>query len=247
VVALTFRATVDQPQRFARSKTVGAISVLHRAALSPVRPTTTGESKGLGTPLYARHSMRPRRCSSHEPRNGPGSRLGQGMQVARRRGGKKAIIAPARRLAVILHRMWADGTQFRWRQGRQCRCLSKSTEFRPGGRAPLAKTMDEVRVRRETGSASAGRCTEVVPPNSSKPIMWQPLAPTLERSKSLARRSPPSIWWRLRLELRRQGAAAMVDCRRCMRRQGSAIDGMAGLCCGPSVRLPCRLTAQWDR
>ena len=36
-----------------------------------------------------------------------------GMQPARRRGSKKAIIALARRLAVILHRMWTDGTQFR--------------------------------------------------------------------------------------------------------------------------------------
>jgi transposase len=39
-----------------------------------------------------------------------------GMQVARRRGGKKAKVALARRLAVILHRMWTDGTQFRWRK-----------------------------------------------------------------------------------------------------------------------------------
>jgi hypothetical protein len=38
-----------------------------------------------------------------------------GIQVARRRGGKKAIVALARRLAVILHRMWTDGTQFHWR------------------------------------------------------------------------------------------------------------------------------------
>jgi hypothetical protein len=27
---------------------------------------------------------------------------------------KKAIVALARRLAVIMHRMWADGTDFRW-------------------------------------------------------------------------------------------------------------------------------------
>ena len=39
-----------------------------------------------------------------------------GMQLARRRGGKKAIVALARRLAVILHRMWIDGSQFRWRK-----------------------------------------------------------------------------------------------------------------------------------
>ena len=37
-----------------------------------------------------------------------------GMRVARRRGMRRAIVAVARRLAVILHRMWTDGTDFRW-------------------------------------------------------------------------------------------------------------------------------------
>ena len=36
------------------------------------------------------------------------------MNVAKRRGARKAIIALARRLAVILHRVWSDGTEFRW-------------------------------------------------------------------------------------------------------------------------------------
>jgi hypothetical protein len=36
------------------------------------------------------------------------------MAVARRRGAKKARVALARKLAVILHRMWVDGTDFRW-------------------------------------------------------------------------------------------------------------------------------------
>ena len=27
---------------------------------------------------------------------------------------KKAIVALARRLAVIMHRIWVDGTEFRW-------------------------------------------------------------------------------------------------------------------------------------
>jgi transposase len=35
------------------------------------------------------------------------------MQIARRRGMKKANVALARRLAVILHRVWVDGTEFR--------------------------------------------------------------------------------------------------------------------------------------
>ncbi len=32
----------------------------------------------------------------------------------RHRGMKKAIVALARRLAVIMHRIWVDGTEFRW-------------------------------------------------------------------------------------------------------------------------------------
>lgn len=35
------------------------------------------------------------------------------MEVARRRGVRRAqIVAVARRLAVILHRLWVDGTEF---------------------------------------------------------------------------------------------------------------------------------------
>jgi hypothetical protein len=36
------------------------------------------------------------------------------MKIARHRGMKKAIVAFARRLAVIMHRIWVDGTEFRW-------------------------------------------------------------------------------------------------------------------------------------
>ena len=35
------------------------------------------------------------------------------MQIAKRRGMKRAIVALARRLAVIMHRIWVDGTEFR--------------------------------------------------------------------------------------------------------------------------------------
>jgi transposase len=36
------------------------------------------------------------------------------MKIARHRGMKRAIVALARRLAVIMHRIWVDGTEFRW-------------------------------------------------------------------------------------------------------------------------------------
>jgi hypothetical protein len=37
-----------------------------------------------------------------------------GMRIAKRSGLRKAKVAAARKLAVILHRMWIDGTEFKW-------------------------------------------------------------------------------------------------------------------------------------
>jgi transposase len=37
-----------------------------------------------------------------------------GMNIAKRRGMARARVAVARKLAVILHRMWVDGSEFRW-------------------------------------------------------------------------------------------------------------------------------------
>ena len=37
-----------------------------------------------------------------------------GMRVVQRRGMRRATVAIARRLAVVLHRMWIDGSEFRW-------------------------------------------------------------------------------------------------------------------------------------
>ena len=37
--------------------------------------------------------------------------------LAKRAGRRKAIVALARRVAVIMHRMWSDGTEFRWARG----------------------------------------------------------------------------------------------------------------------------------
>jgi transposase len=37
-----------------------------------------------------------------------------GLRIAKRSGMKKAAVAVARKLAVIMHRMWIDGSAFRW-------------------------------------------------------------------------------------------------------------------------------------
>ena len=39
---------------------------------------------------------------------------GLGMRLAKRNGLRKATVAVARKLAVILHRMWIDRTEFNW-------------------------------------------------------------------------------------------------------------------------------------
>ena len=41
-------------------------------------------------------------------------REGLGAKLAKRNGFRKAKGAVSRKLAVILHRMWIDGTEFNW-------------------------------------------------------------------------------------------------------------------------------------
>lgn len=37
-----------------------------------------------------------------------------GLQLVKRIGLRKAKVAIARKMAIILHRMWSDGTEFEW-------------------------------------------------------------------------------------------------------------------------------------
>jgi len=108
VVALTFRATVDVPSRFKNSKTVGAAF-----GLTP-RRYQSGETDRMGA--VSKCGDRMMRVMLFEAALAlmVCSRKWSWLKVARHRGMKRAIIAVARRLAVILHRMWVDGTEFRW-------------------------------------------------------------------------------------------------------------------------------------
>jgi transposase len=89
LTALTFKSAVDDPGRFRSSKMVGALFGL--------------------TP--SKHQ------SGEKDVTGAITRAGDGMArraVARRRGRKRATVAVARKLAVILHRMWIDDSAFRF-------------------------------------------------------------------------------------------------------------------------------------
>ncbi|MEJ2375014.1 MAG: IS110 family transposase [Pseudolabrys sp.] len=113
VVALTYRASVDVPARFRNSRAVGAV-----LGLTPCRHQS-GESDRIGAISKCGDEMM--RVMLYEAAQVMLTRTNKwswlkawAMKIARNRGKKKAIVALARRLAVIMHRIWVDGTEFRW-------------------------------------------------------------------------------------------------------------------------------------
>jgi transposase len=113
VVALTYRATVDVPARFRNSKAVGAVFGLTPAKYQSGENDRTGAISRCGDDMM--RVMLYEAAQSMLLHSTKWSWLkAWAMQIARRRGMKKAIVALARRLAVIMHRIWVDGTEFRW-------------------------------------------------------------------------------------------------------------------------------------
>src|SRR5262249_9492657 len=112
VVALTYRATVDVPARFCKSKAVGAVLGLTCTKYQSGEINRSGRISRCGDEMMramlydaAQSMLRSKKWCWLKA---------WAMQIARRRGIKKAIVALARRLAVIMHRIWVDGTEFRW-------------------------------------------------------------------------------------------------------------------------------------
>ena len=113
ITALTYKAGVDDPSRFKRSRTVAA-----HFGLTPRRQQSgemdiegriskAGDAEVRRTLYVAANSVltRSSRWSSLKT---------WGMKVKKNRGHKKAVVAVARKLAVILHRLWIEETQFQW-------------------------------------------------------------------------------------------------------------------------------------
>jgi transposase len=113
VVALTYRVTVDVPARFRNSKAVGAVFGLTPSKYQSGQNERTGGISRCGDEMM--RMMLYEAAQSMLVRSMKWSWLkAWAMKIARHRGMKKAIVALARRLAVIMHRMWVDGTEFRW-------------------------------------------------------------------------------------------------------------------------------------
>jgi transposase len=113
VVALTYRVTVDVPTRFQNSKAVGAVFGLTPAKYQSGESDRTGAISRCGDEMM--RTMLYEAAQILLVRSVKWSWLkAWAMKIAKRRGLKKAIVALARRLAVIMHRIWIDGTEFRW-------------------------------------------------------------------------------------------------------------------------------------
>jgi transposase len=113
IVALSYICTIEDPLRFRRSRTVAAYLGLTPKRFQSGESDRTGRISRAGdqsmrTLLYEAACVVLRRCSRPSPLKEWGKALSE------RIGSKRAIVAVARKLAVILHHIWRDGTSFQW-------------------------------------------------------------------------------------------------------------------------------------
>jgi transposase len=113
LVAITFTSAVDDPARFRRSRTVGAHFGLTPKKYQSGETDVTGGISKVGDAMV--------RTALYEAANVMLTRTGKfstlkrwALEVAQRRGMRRAKVALARKLAVVLHRLWIDGSEFRF-------------------------------------------------------------------------------------------------------------------------------------
>jgi transposase len=112
VVALTFRAAVDRPERFSSSKAIGPCFGLTPRGYQSGQTDRSGAISRAGDAsvrvalFEAAHVMMTRVASWSTLK-------AWALALAKRRGAKRAKVALARNIGVILHRMWIDGADFR--------------------------------------------------------------------------------------------------------------------------------------
>jgi transposase len=112
LVALTYVAAIDDPARFKSSKQVGAHFGLTPRRYQSGETDVSGRISKIGdagvrTVLYEAANV-----ILTKPLKGAGTLKSWAMRIAGRAGMKKAKVALARKLAVILHKMMLSGTAF---------------------------------------------------------------------------------------------------------------------------------------
>ena len=113
LVALTYVSVIDQPGRFAKSSSVGAYLGLTPRRFQSGEEDYTGHISRCGDRLLRTYLFEAAGIILHRVSRWSALKA-WGTRLAKRVGSKKATVAVARKLAVILHRLLRDGTEFRW-------------------------------------------------------------------------------------------------------------------------------------
>ena len=112
IVSLTFAAAIDDPARFKSSKQVGPYFGLTPTKYQSGETDIDGRISKIGDAWVRAVLYEAAHIILIKPLKGCTALKSWAMKLARRSGMKKAKVALARKLAVIMHRMLADGTPF---------------------------------------------------------------------------------------------------------------------------------------
>ncbi len=112
ITALAFYATIDDPARFLHSRSVGAYVGLTPRRYASGEIDWTGRISKCGDAMVRTYLFEAAGVLLTRVRHWC-SLKAWGLRPWKRVGFKKAKVAIARKLAVILHRMWCDRTDFR--------------------------------------------------------------------------------------------------------------------------------------
>ncbi len=112
IVALTYASAIDDPARFKSSKQAGAHFGLTPKKYQSGETDRTGRISKIGDAAVREALYQAAHVMLTKPVKGCSELKSWAMRIARRAGMKKAKVALARKLAVVLHRMLADGKAF---------------------------------------------------------------------------------------------------------------------------------------
>jgi transposase len=112
IVALTFAGAVDDPARFKSSKAAGAHFGLTPKKYQSGETDRSGRISKIGDASVREALYQAAHVMLTKPVKGCAGLKSWAMRIAKRAGLRKAKVALARKLAVVLHRMLADGTAF---------------------------------------------------------------------------------------------------------------------------------------
>jgi transposase len=112
IVSLTFAAAIDDPARFKSSKIVGAHFGLTPTKYQSGETDHSGRISKIGDASVRAALYEAAHVILTRPVKGCTALKSWAMRIAKRAGMNKAKVALARKLAVIMHRMLADGTPF---------------------------------------------------------------------------------------------------------------------------------------